>query len=202
MVAPFPGLPDAPPLSCAKTNFFPKTWALLVLSLLNAAGCRPRDGRAEVMQRPLMHTGFETPASDSTRQASPARTSDKAHSGRVSVRVDAHQEYSASYRAALGTLCDHRPRRFTVGAWVWVPNWEADATLVLSITNPGDSIPLLSQRVYLSDAGPYKAWKYINRNVDLPASISSTSRVALTFSGASTGNDAVYADDLELSELW
>ncbi|GAC1367153.1 MAG: hypothetical protein NVS3B25_16630 [Hymenobacter sp.] len=179
-----------------------KTLWLLALPGLLAAGCHPRGGRADIQQRELMHTGFEELAGWSPTLP-PTLTTEKAHSGKYAVRVDPQHPYSATYRVALGELCPtHRPRRLTLRAWVWVPDFRNDAVLVASIANPGDpDRPVFHKSVFLTDSGPFRQWKQVSRDLDLPATIQSGSELVI-YLWKSTATEPVYADDLQLTELW
>ena len=184
------------------TRLIRKTWLLTLPSLWAVAGCQPRDGRLETKQRELMHTSFEDmvgwtvvpPASLSTA---------KAHTGTYSMRVDPQNAFSFTYRSSLGALCrGHRPRRLTLGAWVWVPSFQDNAVLVMAVSNPGDpDHPILSKYVYLNDSGPFGQWKYVSRDVDLPAEIHSNTQLVI-YLWKVNAREPVYADDLRLTELW
>ena len=175
---------------------------LVSLSLLAAPACHPRDGRPEIRQRELMHTGFEE-LPGWAPEVHPSITTEKVHSGKFAVRVDAEYPYSMSYRIELGKLCPtHRPRRFTLNAWVWVPRYQDDAVIVVAINNPDDpEHPVFSKSVYLTDSGPYQQWKRVSRDLDLPSGIHANSRLTI-YLWRSSATEPVYADDFQLTELW
>lgn len=177
---------------------------LLTLPMLAAlAACHPRDGRPEVRQRELMHTGFEDFAGWYPALAT-SLTTEKAHSGKYAIQVDAQHEYSPTYRAEMGQLCAHRPRRLTLGAWVWVPSAAADAVLVLSIANPDNlDHPVFHKNVYLTNSGPYGQWKYVSRDMDLTGDVYINSKSQLViYLWKNDATQTVYADDIQLTELW
>lgn len=176
-------------------------WLLLLCCLWGAAGCRPRDGRTEPQQHELMHTSFEEllgwlPA------LPPTLTTEKAHTGKYALRVDAHNAYSLTYRATLGSLCSHRPRRLTLGAWVWVPNRQQDVIIVVALNNPNDpDHPALTKQLYLNDSGPFGEWKYVSRDLDLPLGTHSNAQLVI-YLWNKDASEPVYADDFRLTELW
>ena len=185
-----------------------KIWPLAVLVAVLVAGCQPRDGRAETKERELMHTSFEemvgwAPAPPPSPAIPPSLSTVKAHTGKYAMRVDSANAYSFSYRASLGSLCStHRPRRLTLGAWVWVPRFEDTAVLVFALSDPNNpDQPLLSKYVYLTDSGPFGKWKYVSRAIDLPGNIHSNTQVVIYLWRANAAQP-VYADDLQLTELW
>ena len=173
----------------------------VVVALL--AGCHPRDGRPTPRQRELARTDFEgfrgwAPA------MLPQLATDKAHSGKFSLRVDPQHPYSPTFRAGLGQLFSHRPRRITLGAWVWVPGFRDDAVLVMAITNPENpDNPVFRKEVYLNDSSPFGAWKWVSRDLDIPLNTNFSSRSLLVvYLFAKDVTSPVYADDLLLTELW
>ncbi|GAA4359475.1 hypothetical protein GCM10023185_26100 [Hymenobacter saemangeumensis] len=177
------------------------TLGVLPAVLLALTSCEPRDGRPDVQERPLLSLDFEQPARGMEVPA--ALTTAQAHSGKSSLRLDvaAHQN-KAVYRTELGRLCAHRPRRFILGAWVWVPAFGDDASLVVSIDSAGKTPPAWQHTVYLSDIGPFGTWKHVRQAFDLPAQLSFKSQLTISFAGASPANGPAYADDLQLAELW
>jgi hypothetical protein len=170
-----------------------KIGLLAALAGLGGSGCHPREGRTDATHHLLVHHGFE--------QAGPAAdlSTEKAHTGRFSARADARHKEIRLYQASLGRLCAHRPRRFTLSAWTWAPDFGADAAVVLSIDNPDGPAPLLRQFLYVADAGPFGAWKFISQDINLPGDIHSNSR--LTIALVSNSDRTVYVDDLHLTEL-
>lgn len=182
------------------TNTTKKLWLLAPLGLL--ASCQPRDGRPETKQRELMHTSFEE-LLGWMPEVPPSLTTEKAHSGKYAVRVDQAKAYSLSYRTPLGTLCPtHRPRRFTLNAWAWVPSAKDDAVIVFAISNANDlDHPIYQKSVFLTDNGPFQQWKPVSRDFDLPENINSQSMLTIYLWNASA-TAPVYADDLQLTELW
>ncbi|WP_201977644.1 hypothetical protein [Hymenobacter rubidus] len=149
-----------------------------------------------------MHTSFEDVAGWMP-EIPPSLATEKAHTGKYSIRVDAQNAYSLTYRASLGALSSgHRPRRLTLSAWVWVPSFRENAVIVAAVTNPSDpDHPIMSKYVYLNDSGPFEKWKYVSRDLDLPAEIHSTTQLVI-YLWRVNAQEPVYADDLRLTELW
>ena len=175
----------------------------LAIAGLLTAGCHPRDGRTTPRQRELAHTDFEgfkgwAPA------MMPYLATDKAHSGKFSLRVDGQHPYSPTFRAELGQLFSHRPRRITLGAWVWVPDFRDDAVFVVVISNPDNpDNPVFRKEVFLNDSSPFGAWKWVSRDLDIPLNTYFSSRSQLVvYLFAKDSSNPVYADDLLLTELW
>lgn len=179
---------------------FRKLWAPLALSLFLVPACRPHEGRVDVEQRPLVVIGFEK--SDSlSATALPALTTEKSHTGRFSIRTDSLHKSITLYQGKMGRLCAHQPRRFIVSAWVWVPSFKDDASLIFAISNAPDPAPFFQQTLYLSDTGSFGKWKLITQSIDLPNSTHPQSQLIITLAGQDS-NQPVYVDDLEVAELW
>ena len=181
---------------------YPRIWLSVLLSGLAATGCHPRDGRTETRPRELMHTSFEEFVGWGPEVA-PLLATDKAHSGKFSIRVDPQHPYSPTFRAALGKLCPtHRPRRLTLSAWVWVPSYQDQAVIVAAIANANDlDHPIFRKNIYLTDIGPLRKWKQVSRDLNLPPDIRANSQLTI-YLWKSNANEPVYADDLQLTELW
>ncbi len=183
-------------------NFWPLAW-LSLISLLGSPGCRPRAGRAPVRERELMHADFDKPTVGWLPAPPAGLTTEKAHSGRYAISVDPRHPYSITYRTPLGKLSPHhRPRRFTLSAWVWAPGPESDARLVVTIAGANDpDHPVFYKSVFFADSGPFETWKQVSRSLDLPENIDSNSQLVIYMWN---GNSSVptYADDLLLTELW
>jgi len=183
---------------CGATSRLAK---LLLGAALLVGSCKPREGREEVRERKLMYSSFEE--LPSWHESPPATlVTDKAHTGRYAIRVDAASPYSPTYRVRLGALSKHRPRRLTVSAWVWVPGSEDDALLVAAITNPTDpDHPIFTKNVFLTDSGPFQKWKKVSRSLDLPREIHADYELVL-YLWYGNAQHPVYLDDITLTELW
>jgi len=174
---------------------------LYCLPVLLFAGCSPRGGRSDVQERLLMHSSFEDlEACSKTHQDN--LTTEKAHTGSVSMFVDAQHPFSATYRKELGALCDHRPRRLTLSAWVWVPTPDDDAVIVMALANPSDpDHPIFSKHIFMTPLGSFGKWKRIRQSFELPADIHANTQLIL-YLWHSNAQSTVYSDDWELTELW
>jgi hypothetical protein len=148
-----------------------------------------------------MHTSFEDIEAFS-KTPQPNLTNTKAHTGKVSMFVDGAHKYSVTYRKQLGDLCDHRPRRLTFSAWVWVASPDDEAMIIMAITPPGDpEHPVFRQSFFMTPLGGSGKWKQIKQSVDLPAEIHANSDLVLYLWHA-FAQSPVYTDDWQLTELW
>ena len=183
------------------TQLIRKNGLMALLGLWAATSCHPRDGRPATRQHELMHTSFEELVGWDS-ELPPTLTRVKTHTGKYAMRVDPEHPYSFTYRTTLGALCAHRPRRLTIGAWAWVPGFQDNAVLVVVFNNPSDpGHPLLTKYLYLNDSSPFGQWKYVSRDLDLPAGIHANTQLVI-YLWKVNANEPVYIDDLRLTELW
>ena len=174
-----------------------------VASLGGLAGCHYHPAYPEVRQHRVFFNDFEhldgwlpDPAAAATL------TTERAHSGRYSVMVDAAHPYSVTYHAKLGELVSLRPRRMRLSAWVWAESTQNNAKLVFAMGLPND--PEDKSKVYtmvfLADNWPYRHWTHVSQDIDLPPEVSSQANLSIYLWGNDTP-DRVFTDDWELTDL-
>jgi hypothetical protein len=135
-------------------------------------------------------------------EASPTLTTERAHSGRYAVKVDATHEYSLTYNLKLGDAFTMRPRRMRLSAWAWVEDSGEDAKLIFSLSAPDDpqNKSSLYTQVFLVEHWPYKRWTHVTRDIELPPEVSSKAKLSV-YLWRNSATHAVYTDDWELTEL-
>ncbi|SFQ71699.1 hypothetical protein [Hymenobacter arizonensis] len=170
------------------------------LGMMLMGGCHPRDEQANGTLHLLMQTGFEEP-SGWVSQMKPLLTTEKAHSGKYSLRVDEKHPSAVIYQKALGALCAHRPRQFRLSAWVWVPGLSNEVALQVSVYNPGNTQPVLNEPLYTTDARIFGKWYHVSQEYNLPNNTTSQSQFVISVIGEET-TAPVYVDDLQLKERW
>ena len=180
--------------------------AIALVPGLTLAGCHYKQVYPAVRQHRVFFNDFEQLAGWLPAPA-PTLTTERAHSGRYSVRVDAEHPFSITYRLKVGEHFSMRPRRMRLSAWVWMESSRDDAQLVFTMGVPGNTDPQDKSKlyvpIYLLDnwpTWPFKRWTQVNRDVDLPPELSSKAEIAiyLWYGGAS---HPVFTDDWELTEL-
>ena len=165
---------------------------------LALAACGGNESVIDSDPNVLMHTDFEGLdgwlPSDKTRSL----TQEKAHSGKTSMRVDATHEYSLSFSEPLGQLHDAQPKKIIVSAWTFVPDAQAAASLVASISNPASpDKPLLWQAIILSkESTPYGEWKEVSQTITVPANVGSANKLSI-YLWRTSGTSPVYVDDIK-----
>jgi len=177
------------------------SWAGLVL-VLALAGCQHRPAYPEVREHRVFFNDFEQLVGWLQEPVPHACfTTERAHSGRYSVKVDAAHPFSVTYRLKLGQFTT-RPRRMRLSAWAWVEEVNDDAQLTCSISAPDDTQgkSKLYTQIYLADSWPYKRWTHVSRDIELPAEISSQAELVV-YLWYNSAQHPVYTDDWELTEL-
>ena len=177
-------------------------WAWLVGlgMLLVIAGCGYHANPDDVREYVVFANDFEHMAGWLPENA-PALSTERAHSGRYSVRVDKEHPYSLTYRLTVGKAFSRRPHRMRLSAWVWVAGADDNAQLVFTLGLPAPNTPpLFSTRLFLADNWPYKRWTHLSRDIDLPPEFPSQSQLNV-YLWHCTAQDAVFADDWQLTEL-
>lgn len=169
--------------------------------LLLVAGCNYQPAYPPVRERRVFFNDFEQlagwlPTPD------PSLTTERAHSGRYSVKVGPGLPFSLTYRLRLGDAFSMRPRRMHLSAWAWVEDASDDAQLTFSMSAPNDpqDKSKFYTQAFLSSNWPYKRWTHISRDFDLPPEVSSEAVVAV-YVWQNGAPHTVYTDDWELTEL-
>ncbi|MBF9235837.1 hypothetical protein I2I05_00365 [Hymenobacter sp. BT683] len=171
--------------------------------LLGLSQCRARTDDPDVVrEHVIFENDFEQmpgwlPVPDSSL------TTERAHSGRYSVRVDKKHPFSVTYRLTLRDGFSKRPRRLRLSAWAWVegPLEEGRLIFLLNPPNAVEGMPaIFSTHLFLADKWPYKRWTYISRDINLPPEIASDAQIVV-FLWHFSANHPLYADDWKLTEI-
>ena len=126
-------------------------------------------------------------------------TSDKAPSGQYSAQVNGSNEYAGGYTNLLGKLSTTRLAKLRVHTWVWLPNKEAKALLVVQINDPANGASLFYNAIDLVSAtnNKFGQWAEVDKTMELPATITATSLLK-TYMWRSQSSQPVYLDDFQL----
>lgn len=148
----------------------------------------------------LMTTDFETLYGWIPEEQSILLSQEQAHSGKYSVKVDPQHEYSLTYRTVLGALHDTHVSSLKLSSWVFVPNAEAQASLVVAVSDRGEKPKdLLWEGINLQPEvdGKYGQWVNISKELTLPATINSTHQLSI-YLWRTGGDKAIYLDDVTI----
>lgn len=185
----------------AGTSWWPSRYLASSLAVVLLASCNYQRAYPPVREHQVFFNDFENLAGWLPEPA-PSLTTERAHSGRYSVKVDPEHPFSITYHLKLGDTFSMRPRRMRLSAWAWVEDSSDDAQLTFSMSaanDPQEKSKLYTQ-AFLANNWPYKRWTQISRDIDLPPEVSSQAVIAvyLWLNGAP---HTVYTDDWELTEL-
>ncbi|RPD46156.1 hypothetical protein DNI29_14205 [Hymenobacter sediminis] len=172
---------------------------ILFLALLSVGCSKKTDSKT--IGGPLAATSFEN--LDGWLADSPALyslTRDKAHTGQYSTMVGPNHEFSLGYSNPLSRLAPDWPGKLTIGAWVYVPNEQATAKLVVEIkkTNSASANLFWEGLAITQPVKVYNKWQYVEHTVTLPPAATANSRL-LVYLWRADSRQPVYMDDLSIS---
>lgn len=176
------------------------TPAVVFLALLLSVGCTKKT-ETKAVSSPLAATSFEN--LDGWLADAPALASltrDKAHTGQYSTMVGPSHEFSLGYSNPLSRLAPDWPGKLTVGAWVYLPNEQAKAKLVVEIkkTNTASANLFWEGLELTQPVKVYNKWQYVEHTVTLPPAATANSRL-LVYVWRADSRQPVYMDDLSIS---
>jgi len=148
----------------------------------------------------LMHSDFESVDGWLPAEQSASLTHEKAHSGKTSIKVDPGHDFSLSFSKPFGQLHESKPKKITVSAWTFVPDAQAAASLVISISDPAvPDKPVLWQSIDLTkESKPYGDWKEVKQTITVPATVGPNNKLGI-YLWRTGGNRPVYADDIKVT---
>lgn len=148
----------------------------------------------------LMHNGFDELAGWLGAAPQPSLTTEKAHSGRYALKVDANTEYSLGYTKPLGQLSEARVTKFKVEGWVWAPSADAKVLLVTTFAEPGAKPLSWVGFDVVKASSKYGQWTQVSEIIEVPAA-STTNTLFNIFLWRVNAPQPVYLDDLTVSTV-
>ncbi len=126
-------------------------------------------------------------------------STEKAHSGRFAVKVDAQNEYGVGYHNLLGNVSPTRLKTLQLNLWALRTGNEAKAVVVVTVSDPADpNKPVFWQALDLAvEVKTFNRWTEVHRTFTLPGNINATQKLAV-YLWRGAGSQPVYIDDLEL----
>jgi hypothetical protein len=179
----------------------------LLLALASAAalsGCS-RDTPAFPAKDAVMHNDFESTAgwvADAT-----SLSTEQAHSGRFSLKVDPTHPYSLTYYSLLGQLSEVHIRGVRIEAWAYAPSHTASANVRLSIglnDAPGGKLLLGDGISFGSQVTEDGKWVKVSKDFIFPPKANYSSQLVMyLWNGGNAGPGAgpAYLDDIQLTNI-
>lgn len=168
------------------------------MGLLVLAGCSSNT-ETETPANLITQNDFE--GLDGWVPGTPSLTTEKAHSGRFSTKVDKDAEYSLSYVNLLGKASAARIQKIKLSGWVLLAGPKATATVVVQVVDPAqDNKQVFWEGIDLSkEVKKTNEWTEVSKEFTLPANLEAGHqlRVYMWRGGA---EQPAYLDDLTLTK--
>ncbi|GGG44410.1 hypothetical protein [Hymenobacter glacieicola] len=169
-----------------------------VTLLAGAAACSdPAPGKTA---QQITFNDFE--ALDGWGTPVPSLTTEHAHSGRFSIKVDGAQEYSLNYANALGKASTNRINKLVISGWAMRAGKDGTATLVTEVIDPAQNRKqLFWQSINFADElKEVNQWQPFKREFTLPAGLTAEKELHVYLWRNSAAQPS-YLDDLTLTRL-
>lgn len=133
--------------------------------------------------------------------ATPSLTTEKAHSGRYSVKVDKDVEYGISYISLLGKASASRVQKLNVSGWVMTADPNSTASIVVQVMNPAQG----NQQVFWDNIDLKKEvtkaneWTEVKKEFTLPANVEAGHELRI-YMWRSGSDKPTYLDDLTITK--
>lgn len=176
---------------------------LSFFTLLTAVGCAGLAGcsspeMAELPKNLISQNDFES--LEGWMPLNPSVTTEKAHSGRYSLRVGGNVDYSMTYTNALSNVSPTRLQKLDVSGWVMLPAKGSTAKLVVEIRNPADATQgIFWETIDLPEqVKELNKWTEVKKTFTLPANLEPTYELRVYLWRGAAGIPA-FLDDLVIA---
>lgn len=149
------------------------------LTLLTTAACAGLSGcssteTTELPKNLVSHNDFESV--EGWMPAPPSLTTEKAHSGRFSLRVGGNTDYSLTYTNSLSNVSPTRLQKLDVSGWAMLPAKGSTAKLVVEIKNPADATQgVFWETIDLPEqVKELNKWTEVKKSFTMPATLEPT----------------------------
>ncbi|WP_324673404.1 carbohydrate binding domain-containing protein [Hymenobacter sp. GOD-10R] len=142
---------------------------LCLLLAVGVAACAEK--KTELPANLLSHNDFEElDGWMGSNEYLASLTTEQAHSGKYSAKVDPAVEFSAGYSKPLGKVADHMPKKLKIQAWVNIANSKAAPFIVTELKQAGTNKQLLWEGIELAkEVKHYNMWVQVEKTVSMPA---------------------------------
>lgn len=129
----------------------------------------------------------------------PTLTTEKAHSGKYSIKVDNVYDFSMTYRTPLGRLHNSRIKKIKIEAWAFVPSAKTPVALI-TVIDPAEASDksLLWESLDLNVAvkGEFGKWVKVSKDITVPAEATFNSRLSIYLWRNGPVPGPTYLDDI------
>jgi hypothetical protein len=169
---------------------------LLLLCAVLLVSCTESASDDSANAKYIMKNDFESLAG--WLPANNSLTTEQAHSGKYSIKVDKSQEYSMGFGDLLSKVTSRKPHRVNLSGWAYLPSNKATAHYQLQILDPSTGQSIFQDGIILSDQiQAYKTWMKVEKEIDLPENIVSAYEIRVYLWRASA-EEPTYIDDVAL----
>lgn len=130
----------------------------------------------------------------------PSLTTEKAHSGHYSIKVDATTDFSIGYTKTLGQMSDRRVVKFKIDAWVLVPGADAKALLVTTFGESGAKPMKWTGFDVTKDTPTNGDWQRVSEVIEVPA-VATANTIFNLYLWRTGAPQPIYLDDLTVSAV-
>ena len=128
--------------------------------------------------------------------------SERAHSGKYSVKIDGGLEFGLTFNQILGTLTNKKPKQINVELWAYIPANTAKASFVVTLSKPESQEHQFYQSFNLVDKTKnYREWVKISKRLELPDDIQLSDKFGCYLWRSEPSEEVVYIDDLKITVL-
>ncbi|MCB2409194.1 hypothetical protein [Hymenobacter lucidus] len=157
------------------------------------------DNKSEIPANQLAKNDFESLEGWVGGIPTPSLTTEKAHSGRYSVKVGPAVEYSLGYSSQLGKLSANRVKKIKIHGWAFLPDKQSNAIIVTEIKDPVTGKNIIWDGLEIAkQTKTVNKWVEIEKVIEIPATAAYTSLLNI-YMWRGNSNQNIYLDDLEIT---
>jgi len=174
--------------------------AVVGLLWLGIAGCSRRTPPPATPANLITRNDFE--AVQGWLPDSPSLTTEQAHSGRFSLRVNPAVEYSMGYVMPLQAIGLQPGKRIRVSGWGRRSSFQCKAVVIVQVIDPDKgATPIHWQAIGLhTRIKTLNYWTPFSETVEIPAGAGPQARLQV-YLWRTAPLDTMYLDDLEISRI-
>lgn len=132
----------------------------------------------------------------------PSVTSQRAFSGKYSLKVDPQLEFGLGFNKILGTLTNQKPKVLKIEFRAYIPSDAARARFVCGFADPATGKDTFRQDFNLVDkTKDYREWVKIVKRLELPDAVQLSDKFSCYLWRPESTTETVFIDDLKITLL-